>query len=377
VARKKKKKNINPPTTFANVEATVKQLQTQLTDPRVWTWMQSGAKGVRERLVRINFETLRSLIEKVPILAAIINTRCDQILPFTKYATEDNEKGFRFELERSTERTGNESMNEKEIIELANYFEQTGFVFDEEREDDFSDYCLQVVREILTIDQVATEVQYNRMGDAIAFWILDGATIKRVSDESEFARGIRFVQEIDLEIYNKFESKNLVFDYMYKRADIKFRGYGYSPVEQAVDIITTLLFGYNYMRDQMVRDRVPKGFISVMGDVGKPQMDAIRQYWYYAMSGAGGVWNLPILPSGKDGVGIEFKNISSSNRDMEYHKLMLFVSSICAAVFSIDLAEMGIKTDDSTALIGEDSAPRIQASKDRGLASLLSFLQQR
>jgi hypothetical protein len=61
---------------------------------------------------------------------------------------------------------------------------------------------------------------------------------------------------------------------------------------------------------------------------------------------------------------------------MEYHKTIMFVSSLVGAVFSIDLAELGIKTDDSTALIGENLEPRIQHSKDRGLGSMLSFVEQ-
>ncbi|MBA7556977.1 hypothetical protein ES705_49705 [subsurface metagenome] len=72
-------------------------------------------------------------------------------------------------------------------------------------------------------------------------------------------------------------------------------------------MITTLLFVYNYLKDQLIRDRIPKGFISVMGDASKPQLDVIRNYWYAAMSGAGGSWNIPIVPSGKEGVGINFK----------------------------------------------------------------------
>jgi hypothetical protein len=125
-----------------------------------------------------------------------------------------------------------------------------------------------------------------------------------------------------------------------------------------------------------MKDKVPKGFLQVMGDVGKPQLDQIRNYWYAAMAGAGGQWAIPILPSGKDGVGIDFKTLSQSNKDMEYHKTIMFVSSLMAAVFSIDLAEMGIKTDDSTSLIGENMEPRIQHSKDRGLGSMLAFIEQ-
>ena len=83
-----------------------------------------------------------------------------------------------------------------------------------------------------------------------------------------------------------------------------------------------------------------------MGDAGKPQLDAIRNYWYAAMSGAGGSWNIPIVPSGKEGVGIDFKLLGHNNKDMEYHKMMLFLSSMIAAVFSIDLMVYYVKVSE-------------------------------
>jgi len=363
-----------------NMEATAAKLQSLLSMPEYMSFVQSGAlRGVREKLLRINYITIRNTVDRIPLINAIVNARIDQCLPFTKFTEERGKRGFH--LIRTMDGDGKESVKGDQALirELHNFIDQTGFKYDADREDDFSDYLSMLIRETLVIDQVATEIQYNRKGEAIAFWLLDGAYIKRVTtevDQSPFKKDIRFVQEIDNKIYNQYTSEDLLFDYKNKRVDLRFRGWGYSPVEQCIDLITTLLFGYNYIRDQLVRDRVPKGFISVMGDIGQTQMDSIRRYWYAAMSGAGGAWNIPILPSGKEGVGMDFKNLGQSNRDMEYHKLMMFLSSVIGAVFSIDLAEIGIKADDSQSIIGESGEPRIKASRDRGLSSLLAFAEQ-
>ena len=374
MARRKKTRALKPTDTNVGSEATLRKLQTQLTDPRVTQWLWSGAQGVRERVMRTGFDVIRRSVDQLPLINGIINTRCDQVLPFCKFAQEDGERGFVFEL--ADRRMPESQFNDVESDLLVDFISRTGFKYDDEREDDFSDFVGMFVRELLVIDQVATEIQRNRVGDAQAFWLLDAATIKRVTDESQFNRNIRFVQQIELKVYNEFRGKDIVFDYKFKRADIKYRGYGYSPIEQALDVITTLLFGYNYIRDQLMRDRMPKGFISVMGDVGKPEMDAIRNYWWAAMTGAGAQFNIPILPSGKDGVGMDFKTIGASNKDMEFHKTIMFVSALIASVFSMDLLEMGIKTDNTSHVIGENPEPRIASSKDRGLHSLLTFIQQ-
>lgn len=384
MARKKKKRaDKRKPSDLASVESTARKLQSLLNMPEMYGFMRSGfARGVREKILSVGYQTIRNVVDQVPLISAIINTRVEQMNRFLKYTTEKGQPGYEFYPADPTKETTEK--DQKIYYQLGDFLDQTGLLYDPEREDDFADYIEMLTRETLTIDQIATEMQRNRKGEFIAFWLLDGASIKRV-DPKEFRSGSReftatkdtkFCQIVEDKITNLYTADDLIFDYKNKRSDLRFRGFGFSAVEQCINMVTTLLFGYNYLRDQLMRDRVPKGFIQVMGDVGRPQLDAIRDYWYAAMSGAGGQWNIPILPSGKDGIGLDWKNIQTSNREMEYHKLMMFVSSIIAAVFSMDLAEMGIKTDDSTSLIGESSEPRIQASKDRGLAGLLAFIEQ-
>jgi hypothetical protein len=232
------------------------------------------------------------------------------------------------------------------------------------------------VREVCTIDQIATELIYNLAGQVAAFRLLDAATVKRTADDYP-KKDVKFVQIVDDKLEAEFNHNNMIFDYKNRRVDIRYRGYGYSDCEMAIDLITTLLFGYNHLRDQFVKDKMPRGFISVMGDIDPQGITAIQQYWYSAMSGAGGQWAIPILPSGKDGVGLDFKSIGQSNKDMEYHRGMMFLSSVIAAVFSIDLAELGIKAEDSSSIIGANEiGPRVQSSKDRGLTSLMMFTSQ-
>ena len=179
---RKRKTHSRKPTdnSFVNVNATLKKLQSQLTDPRMYYWLFRGAKGVRERILKINYDVIRNVVDKIPLISGIINTRIDQINPFCQYTSEKGEKGFQFEL---TDKSGKEKIDENEIYALAEFIEQTGFAYDPEREDDFMDYIQMLIRETLVIDQIATEIQYNRIGEACSFWLLDGATIARVTED--------------------------------------------------------------------------------------------------------------------------------------------------------------------------------------------------
>ena len=362
---------------FVNLESSIKKLNSLMVHPDLAMWLYSGAAtGVRSKLLAIDYKVIRSVIDKVPLINSIITTRIDQTLPFCKRAVSPGDKGFEIiPVEGAPKK---KSKEDPKIKEIGKFLEQTGFSFSSDREDDFMDYVQLITREVLSIDQVATEVQYNRMGEAAAFVAVDGSSIHRTDPvRSPYPKDIKYVQIIDSKVYGQYTDNNLIFDYKNKRADLRFRGFGYSPVEMAIDVITTLLFGYQYTRDQFIKDRIPRGFISVMGDVSPEQLESIRGYWYAAMSGAGGRWSIPILPSGKDGVGMDFKLIGQTNKEMEYHKMMMFVSSVIAAVYSIDLTELGIKSEDSQALFeGSGTRPRLEASRSKGLGSLLAFLEQ-
>jgi hypothetical protein len=337
---------------------------------------------VRDKLLKIDYQTIRNVIDRVPVINAIINVRSEQVRRFCHYIP-PNQIGTGYEFYHHNPDHKPTEEDKKVFYRLSQFLENTGFDPDSDREDDLADFLTMFTRDELGVDQNATELQRNLRGEVISYWALDPATIKRIdskefnmnNSEFQITPETKYAQVVEGRITNVYGPNDLIFDYKNKRSDIRYRSFGYSQVEQAIDIITTLLFGYTYLRDQLMRDRVPKGFITVMGDVQQQQLDTIRDYWYSAMSGAGGQWSIPIVPSGKDGMGIDWKNISPSNRDMEYHKLMMFITSVICAVFNIDAAELGLKTDDSSSLSEDSGEVKIENSKDRGLAGLLSYIE--
>lgn len=336
--------------------------------------LDQNISGNVDRLIDVNFNTLRKMAHKDTLIGGIVKKRCDQMKPFSRISLDDRGKKDVRGFKVVNKKTGGVDNRAKEIM---SFFENTGFGYDENREDDFIDVTEMIVRDTLIIDQVAIELRRNKQGEIFDFWVLDGATIKRnVKKNSQ----CKYVQILDSKNFGKkivarFKNADMIFDYMNKRSDIRYRGYGYSPLEQSIDLITTFLFGMMYNRDQFVKDKIPKGFIKVMGDIDPSTISVIQRYWYQQMSGYGARFRIPIIPSGKEGVGMDFQKLGDSNKDMEYHKLIHLVMALKATAFGIDLAELGIKVDDSQALIGESGETRLQYSKDSGLGSLLIFCE--
>ena len=354
------------------------------TGSRIYNPIHSGLLGMgpaagafRERVLAIDMNVQRNLVHQVPLIQSIINVRCDQVQPFTNRIQQGQRRGFKIV---PIDPEVDEDDAKDDIGKLSTFFEKTGFQDDAEREDDFADFTRMLIRDVFTIDQVAAEIQYNRRGNPIAFELLDGATIKRLNPESEEYKheyeGFAFAQRVDDKTEAVFTSDMMVLDYQYKRSDIVYRGYGYSPVEQCIDLITTLMFGHVFSRDQFIKNKIPQGILTIAGDAGKEQMDALAENWMQTMEGAGGQWAIPIIASGKDGVGVNFQQLQQKNREMEYSKLMHFLVSLICAVFSIDPAELGIKSDDSNNLAESSLDTRQGTSRDRGLSSLLSFIEK-
>ncbi len=355
-------------------DASLKQLKTKFEDQLMYLTQTSAHSEVRERWMSISSTVLRRMAERLSAVSMIINTREQQIMPFLIPATEVGQPGY--VIYKKGKQDKRFKSNDKRADEIAEFVNQTGFVYDPFREDDFIDFGKMLMREMLTIDQVAVELQRNRKGEIAAFWLIDGATIRRTTMKGyEGKKKIQYVQLLEEQVVAEYTKEELLFDYMYKRVAIPHRGYGYSLLEQAVDLITTLILGISYNRDIFTKEKIPKGFIALQGEADRETIEAVERYWYMAMSGSGAQFTIPILPSGKDGVSLDFKTLSPSNRDMEYHKLMLFFLSLFAAVFGMDLAELGIKTDTTQSVIGENTEGRQKYSKSRGIDSILSFIK--
>lgn len=370
----KKYKEIDTFGGIYTAESTLRKLKSEFEDKLLFMSQGSIVDNVRTRALAINFQVLRNAAQKLSIANMIINTREMQIMPFLHPTKEVGEPGFVISKKGKLDRRLKKKDKKSEAI--TEMIQQTGFVYDGGREDDFIDFGKMFIRELLTIDQVACELQRNKKGEIGAFWLLDGATISRCTAEGyQGDPKLAYVQEVEGQVTAVYTREDLIFDYMFKRADLVHRGYGFSLLEQAIDLVTTLVLGISYNRDMFLKDKVPKGFLALQGEADRETIEAVERYWMMAMTGIGARFRIPVIPSGKEGVSIDFKTLNPTNRDMEYYKLMLFFLALFAGVFGMDLAELGIKTDTTQQALGENIEGRVKYSKDRGVEALLTFLR--
>lgn len=389
--------SLDPANTPGNVRPLRGLVEDQLT---MYSW-----RGIKEGKWFIEDRVLRDCERKTPIISIIINTRNRELRRFAEPSTDDDDPGFRI---RMKDRDGHPSRaDRKRIDEATEWFLNTGrtdFEGADEREDKLVDVISQMAREYYTIDKVAIELQRDKKDRVVAFWLQDGATIKRVYSDTGYMGGrsdfdprcfiandefikkienerlamvptdmreIAFVQEINSRLTAAFRHKDLIFDFMNKRVDLLYRGYGYSNTEQAMNVISAFLYALAYNASAFNQGALPKIAIAFKnGGFSSEQMASLQDEWFSNFKGAYGAWRVPFF-NGE----IQAVDLFKSSREMEYQKYLEFTACLIAAIFGFDLMESGLKFFANSNVLNESQDARQKFSKDRGLIDILGKLQ--
>lgn len=364
----------------------------------------NSSKGIRENYQPIPFSTLREIERKTPIVSAIVNTRCRQMRPFSRPSLDDDKPGFKITI-RDRNREPN-SEEKKEMARLTKWFYNTGRTdFKEalDREDLLHDSMVKSARDLLTIDQLAIEIRRDLSGNAVDFWVLDGATIRRVvhsgykGSKSDFdprtyihndsaiykklieekislipnPEDIAYVQVVEGRPRAAYRRQDLILDSMNKRTDLRFHGQNYSCLEQAMSAVTAFLNGLNFNSEAFSSGTLPKIALAFKdGNFSEEQLIALQEEFIANFRGAAGAWRIPLINAEVTAI-----DLNKSPRDMEYMKYLEFTGALICAIYGIDSAELGLRFQQAQNVMSENMGARTSYSKDRGLNDLLGALQ--
>jgi hypothetical protein len=301
-----------------------------------------------------------------------------EIEPFLKPSTDRNIRGFVI-LKRGediSKATGKKS-SERETLEK--FIMHTGFEEDPDRDDDFVKYCTKILRDLLEIDQIATEIQYTNAGKPCAFWAVDASTIERVLPGQENPDRLKYAQVIDGIPYAWYTKDEMIFDFQNPRTDLDYSFYGYSYVEQAIDLITSVINSFAYNAGFFTENKLPRGMLLIDGDADQETVEMMEDYICDIMSGnPSSQWRIPIIPSGfkkGEGGGIKFQQFGGNNREMEFQSWMEYLTSGVLSLFGSTMDKLGIQLQKAMPVVERDARPKIEASKSAILGHTLTFLQ--
>jgi hypothetical protein len=328
---------------------------------------------------------LRRVAEKAWIINLCIGTTIKQARPYLKETTEENQRGFRIRHRAAKEaKRDMTDAEKKEARRLTRFFLQTGDIEDHNRTDDLDKYATKIIRDIYQLDQISSELQRTRGGELCAFWAMDTATIEVALPNTERATGVKYAQVINHVPYAYYSRDDLIFDCMNPRTDIEKAGYGYSIVEQAVDLVTSSINTFMYNAGFFTENKLPRGILLLNGSADQDEIEDIEDYIANLMSGPPtSQWRIPIVPTGRsknseNGGGrlFEWVNLQGTNKEMEFQAFYDTQLSAIVAMFGKSMEELGLHSQKSQPLIAASVEPKMEASKSLGLGDILTFLQK-
>jgi hypothetical protein len=330
----------------------------------------------------LNYGQLNSMT-KIPLIAAIIQTRINQVAEFARPAMGGGDIGFKIRLKNRASIPTDEDL---EIIqELYSFMLQCG----DNRlsfESNFESFLRMLVRDSLTYDQACFEVIRNRRGDIAGFMNIDSATVRRTrltKDERDTGRRDptipQFVQVVDNKVQAQWNAKELCFGVRRPRSDLRFRGYGYPELEDVVSILTHLLNAETYNASNFTNGISVAGIVAVKSKMHPQLFRSFRREFYSMLSGSHNAKKTPLVQLDPDSnEDLKALNLSSTNKEMEFqHWIHYNIKQLCA-IYQIDPSEVGFD-------FGQEGVRhtfnqlhvnhKIISSKEKGLRPMLRAIE--
>ena len=366
--------------------------------------------GYKRDQKKVGFEVLKRM-GNLHIAKMVKKTRIDQVKNYLKFTIDDQKEGFtiRRKIGLFDERKeGVDTKDKKEIERIVRFLENSKVPVERDKNsavnfdiakwdiyDDLDEFVSMILDDSLTYDQLAFELQRNRKFELLSYKAIDASTIRLLDTidrrywedgEKKFdlVNGFlpRYAQVWGTEIQQNPHTKEQIVYYPWelgyavrnKSTDIYLNGYGSSELEILVNIVTWLLYGFEYNGNFFKNGSNPKGFINIKsGTGGQDSLNDFREIWRQMITGSVNSSRIPVF----EGIDMEWTDLQQTNKDMEFNMWIEFLMIMFCAVYTIDPSELGFQFKQASQMFGQDGQKqRLDHSKNKGLKPILAFTQK-
>lgn len=320
---------------------------------------------------RISYDDLRAASYGNSLIGAIHKIRVDDISRFSKTIISKNgssNEGFTWESEDEDKHI------DKETVKKANkFFELMGDKIEGwSSRDKLGTVFEMMLRDTLSIDSIALYLVKNSFGHLIEIRYLDPATIFPVDPKIGFRgdKTVGWVQIVNHNIVETFAHDEIIWKHQNHISDIRMRGFGISPTEVSILELVGVINALKFNRDRFNSRNPPPGLLGVDGDISEETMENLQLQYANMFSGNYNNYRIPIIatPGGK----INYTPLNIQN-DLQFDKLLQWLSSLVLAAHGMDQAELGMKLQASQALSEASPDARIAHASSRAKKAMLNF----
>jgi hypothetical protein len=327
---------------------------------------------LRKGLVKpgqVSFEVLRRAVQAVPVFRICVDTLKKKIAK-TKWVIKSKDPmatGFDKEIEEVTEFLANPN----------------------ERGETMRSLLDKMLEDLFVLDAVAVEKTRYPDGKLARLYHIDSSTIRPVFDEfgnqdievplpNSETPPTSYLQIFNNSLYGGPESgdivaawpkKDLIYFHMNPQGSLENFGYGMSPVEAVLSVVSNLLSSDNYNGSYFDSGAFPPIIIQLAEPLQQRDLERYREYLYQQIEGE---FHRPAIMAG--GGELKIHNLKDlSNRDMQFMEYTLWLSKLACAIFGLSPEDIGL-----TDTVGSKNVSESQKdlSEAKGYGSYLDLLKE-
>lgn len=331
----------------------------------------------------ISYDTLRRVSQSVHIVRICVHTLKMKVTK-TKWAIQFKDIKKR--------KSGKTDARIEEVTKFFRYPNQSG--------DNSRTLLEKMAEDLLVLDAVSLEKTRYPDGTLAELHFVDSATVRPVYDEfgnqdviiplatREAAREgekyadlpVSYVQVLDNSQYGGPESGEIVAAWP-KRDFIHFHmnpqgamesfGYGLSPIEGIISVVTNLLNVDNYNSTYFEEGAFPPIVLQLIGQVNQRDLEAYREYLVAELSGN---FHRPAIMATEKAESLQIHNLKdATNHDMQMMEYQEWLARLCCAMFGLAAQDIGLTQDVGSKNVAEEQTELSQA---KGYASILDLFAE-
>lgn len=275
----------------------------------------------------------------------------------------------------------------------------------------FSQYLKMITRDGCAFGRFATEILWARKpGDLqeqfYGFRPADAGTIYHVApnkeedqsvrqqavqmlqrlrndkiDANKFERDVyKWVQVIEGVPRQAFSEKEMVVYNLYPTTNIEYNGYPLTPIDQALNAITTHISITIHNKLYFQHGRAARGMLVFKSDtIDESTVQKVRLQFHQSINSASNSWRMPVFGIGTED-SLDWSSIDVSGRDQEFQYLMDQNARVILSAFQMSPEELPgyahlARGTNTQALSESNNEWKLTAARDVGLRPLVADVQ--